>query len=88
MGLNAAFSHAQPDQVVWGQLSAIKKDYASLKARYYNDTAEATADGKSAIFSEVLSLIDDFDRAKVSEGHNRNCAMRPRPTQEGRTCLK
>lgn len=43
----------------------MRKDYEGLKARYYNDTQESQMTGRSNVFVEVMSIVDDFERAKV-----------------------
>ena len=43
----------------------MKKDYDSLKARYYNDTQELATMGRSTVFVELMGIVDDFERAKV-----------------------
>ncbi len=43
----------------------MRKDYDGLKARYYNDTQEVAMTGRSNVFIEIMSVVDDFERAKV-----------------------
>jgi len=49
----------------------MQRDYDILKGRYYNDTQEATIDGKAEVFREILATIDDFERAKVKSSSRR-----------------
>lgn len=47
------------------QVAVMRKDYDGLKARYYNDTQETAMVGRSNVFVEIMSVVDDFERAKV-----------------------
>lgn len=50
----------------WGdKVAVMRKDYEGLKARYFNDTQESQMTGRSNVFVEVMSIVDDFERAKV-----------------------
>ena len=48
------------------QVAFLKKDYDSLKARYYNDTQEVATTGRSNVFIEIMSVVDDFERARMA----------------------
>ncbi len=48
------------------QVAFLKKDYESLKARYYNDTQEVATTGRSNVFIEIMSVVDDFERARMA----------------------
>lgn len=51
----------------WGdKLAFLKKDYDGLKARYYNDTQEVSMAGRSGVFVEIMSVVDDFERARMA----------------------
>jgi len=46
-------------------VAVMRKDYDGLKARYFNDTQEVAMTGRSNVFIEIMSVVDDFERAKV-----------------------
>ena len=51
----------------WGdKVAFLRKDYDGLKARYYNDTQEVSVAGKSGVFVEIMSVVDDFERARMA----------------------
>ncbi|TFJ84618.1 hypothetical protein NSK_004083 [Nannochloropsis salina CCMP1776] len=49
-----------------GKVAVMQKDFENLKAKYYNDTQEVAVTGRSNVFVEIMSVVDDFERARMA----------------------
>ena len=52
-------------EVEWGaSISSMRDDFENLKDRYLNDTLQYSADGKIKVFTEMITTLEDLERAE------------------------